>query len=752
MHRRFLYKFHNKIMVFVISIVGSLIGLFFTYQVIYNNIKMQNTIEQSLNISSTRFNEFINAKVNLIDKIGRTLIDDEILNDALQQGDNAKIKKRIDFFIPLLDNFTLELIDSKGNYHTASNMKNEYKINYISRKKIESSTDNSGTLFFNDKPDGLDIKYAIRGNNYLNNNFTGLVILGFSIDSKSDFIFLIKDFINADLLLIRNKSIVASSIISKDKSTKKNQTKTRITDSKTIRLNGEIYSVKYQKLITERGISDDELCFAINRKEIIGNIQISLVLTATASVVVFIIMVFFSFYISARMTTPITQLIEASASNAKGNFVKVDYNGNNEIGALSKNFNTMIEELKEIKDNLETMVEKRTNELNFSNKELSKTNKKLEFVYKKSQFELKIAQKVHDALLSEKRNNSEVIEISSMYMPIETTNTPQYDIHKISESKIGILLFNMEGQDLPTTLLSTLTQLTFRNTVKKKLSLSEIMSSVETEISSVLSESIHGISVFYGIIDTEEKKLVYTNASCKDIYIQKKAGQLCLLKPNATLIGHGNKTAFSNSVIDLEQHDRLIYLSGGIEPLYAGSNMNISPSERFENIIKKNIYNTNRDFIVDISNDVASLKLEHIHRTPVIFSADIIFIRRETITDLDVAGLKEKIEKELPLCKNYETEYVNKVFIKALTAFENGKYDKTIKELNRINGRNERCIDLFNMFNIFAHSYFKIESYDQAMSYWEEAIKYEKDSKAVINNIEITKKIIDEKKLRKLQG
>lgn len=92
-----------------------------------------------------------------------------------------------------------------------------------------------------------------------------------------------------------------------------------------------------------------------------------------------LIAIFIGMMLANWITNPIRQLNEGAKSLAKGEWEKsLDVSREDEIGELSRSFNSMAVQLTDLVSSLEEKVQKRTKQLNLKNEEVTKQNKTLQ--------------------------------------------------------------------------------------------------------------------------------------------------------------------------------------------------------------------------------------------------------------------------------------------------------------------------------------------------------------------------------------
>lgn len=185
----------------------------------------------------------------------------------------------------------------------------------------------------------------------------------------------------------------------------------------------------YQLLSTiEGGIND--------ASERILNLQI-------AVLVVSLIIIFAVVYaISGRITQGLSALAGAARQIEKKDYsVRVDIPSRDEVGKVGLAFNSMVKEIRYHTENLENLVEERTQDLEQANREIVLLNDQLKDENLRLGAEIEIAQHIQTMVLPRKRELKTLpaIEVSGFMEPADEVGGDYYDVLQNGANvKIGI--------------------------------------------------------------------------------------------------------------------------------------------------------------------------------------------------------------------------------------------------------------------------------------------------------------------------
>ncbi|HBD96263.1 MAG: hypothetical protein A2015_08160 [Spirochaetes bacterium GWF1_31_7] len=337
------------------------------------------------------------------------------------------------------------------------------------------------------------------------------------------------------------------------------------------------------------------------------------------SLLVSIIIVIISYFLSYKINKPISLLTNGSYKITSGDY-KTQINTEGFFGEfinLGKSFNLMAHTISEYSENLEELVKKRTEELN-------KAVNSLQDAYDENKRELAIAQKIQSSLIPTIFPDSDHIDFSGMYLPMEALGGDLYDVHKISETKMGILILDVCGHGVPAALITTMAKISFNSNCKKFETTNEIMLEVNNELCEAIQGSGDYLTAFYCIVDAEKRTVEFTNAAHNDIYILRCDGTIDSLEQTGPVVGVLKDVPYQSIQMQLSKGDRLVlYTDGVIEARNETSTL--YDSARFIEVIKENQNKTPKEFVKFLYDDILRFKNNTPHDDDIaILIADII--------------------------------------------------------------------------------------------------------------------------------
>lgn len=317
-------------------------------------------------------------------------------------------------------------------------------------------------------------------------------------------------------------------------------------------------------------------------------------------IIAFIIIV--SNYLSVKLSNPIKGLANGSKRITQGDYkIQIDTNGFfGEFIDLGNIFNSMVRTINQYSEHLEDIVKQRTEALN-------KANLELKAAYDENRKELLMAQRIQSSLIPKHFPESDHIDFFGMYLPMEALGGDFYDVHKISEHKMGIVILDVCGHGVPAALITTMAKISFNACSKMYEHSYEIMSAVNNELCDAIQGSGDYFTAFYCIIDTEKRTVEFTNAAHNDIYVLRSNGNLEVLNQTGPVVGVIKDIEYNSETISLSEGDRLIlYTDGVIEA--RSEDRSLYDTQRFKDMIMVNKDKTPKEFINIIYADILKFK------------------------------------------------------------------------------------------------------------------------------------------------
>jgi sigma-B regulation protein RsbU (phosphoserine phosphatase) len=209
-----------------------------------------------------------------------------------------------------------------------------------------------------------------------------------------------------------------------------------------------------------------------------------------------------------------------------------------------------------------------------------------------------LALNIQKSLLPQKTPEISGYRIFSIWEPTRVVSGDYYDFINLTESDLGISLADVCGHGFPAALLMSNIQATFRIIASHNHSPKEVCDHLNSIMNNyTMPEKF--TSFFYGVLNAEKKKFIYTNAGHPPPIILRSTGEIIHLSSGGLLLGVHPDSSYEQSTIQLEKGDiLLLYTDGLLET------RNIIGEEFGENrmidFCKKNIHLSAKNFSENI--------------------------------------------------------------------------------------------------------------------------------------------------------
>ncbi|HOT43360.1 MAG TPA: SpoIIE family protein phosphatase [Spirochaetota bacterium] len=307
-----------------------------------------------------------------------------------------------------------------------------------------------------------------------------------------------------------------------------------------------------------------------SQNEII-NLMISILLRA-----IFLALLFPTFIIRS-----IKKLADGAIDIGKGNLnKKIEIAGSDEIGRLADIFNVMTLNLKKAED------------------------MKIEKI--RMEKELLTAQQIQAALLPDKLPDIKGVEFGAYYSAQTESGGDYYDFIDLGNGQIGVTIADVSGHGVGSGLVMAMTRTLLHTYCTKTSNTKKILEAINDYLKKNTASN-YFVTMFYGILDIEAKKLTYSSAGhCEPVIIRN--GKIIHLPAGGIALGAVSGDIFTRSIeireIQLQQGDYFIQYTDGVDEAMDSGN-NEFGLDRFEKALTANDGKMPQDMIQSIVKEMA---------------------------------------------------------------------------------------------------------------------------------------------------
>jgi sigma-B regulation protein RsbU (phosphoserine phosphatase) len=171
-----------------------------------------------------------------------------------------------------------------------------------------------------------------------------------------------------------------------------------------------------------------------------------------------------------------------------------------------------------------------------------------------------------------------------MTLPVREVGGDYFDFYTISD-RLGVLVADVSGKGLAAALMMVTFRAYMHATIINELAMRVVMSRVNRLVHET-TESERFITTFYGLIDTENKRLLYISAGHNPPLLLRADGTVHLLEDGGLPLGVFEDSRYSESVLDFEPGDVLILYTDGVTEA-ADRNDEEFGLRRLEEVVRK---------------------------------------------------------------------------------------------------------------------------------------------------------------------
>ena len=211
--------------------------------------------------------------------------------------------------------------------------------------------------------------------------------------------------------------------------------------------------------------------------------------------------------------------------------------------------------------------------------------------------DLKKAGDFQQSLLPEHLPQIEEVGFSAIYIPSSQLGGDYYDIFRIDDRNIGILLADASGHGVAAAMMTAMFKMTFQKYVTDVLSPAEVFAKLNTDFCKVFQMG-EFFTAFYAVYDRMEKKLTYANAAHpKPILALKNKTELQELDTNGFLLGVMDMgIEYEQKELYLNEPARLMIFTDGVNEA-ANAKGKQYGIDRVKKQMVKNLHRTKDEFM-----------------------------------------------------------------------------------------------------------------------------------------------------------
>lgn len=179
---------------------------------------------------------------------------------------------------------------------------------------------------------------------------------------------------------------------------------------------------------------------------------------------------------------------------------------------------------------------------------------------------LEIARQIQTKLLPLDAKEINNVKISTFYKPSDKVGGDLFDVIPHKDGKVSIFIGDVAGHGVPAAFLNIILKMLLHSITKKEEAISPAR--VLEEINTEIMDYIHNdefITAFYGIIDTNNNKLIYASAgNPPGLILHEKDREAEFVETKGFCLGFTRDFKIIERVVDLFPGDRLFLFTDGL--------------------------------------------------------------------------------------------------------------------------------------------------------------------------------------------
>ncbi len=182
---------------------------------------------------------------------------------------------------------------------------------------------------------------------------------------------------------------------------------------------------------------------------------------------------------------------------------------------------------------------------------------------RRAESEMELARKVVESLLPRSFPLIEGLDIYGTTIPVREVGGDYLDLIASISDRLGVLVADVSGKGLAAALIMVTFRAYIHATVINELAMRVVMARVNRLVHEATSGD-RFITTFYGLIDPENKRLLYINAGHNPPLLLRADAASELLSQGGLPLGIFDVSRYSESVVDFRSGDVLVIYTDGV--------------------------------------------------------------------------------------------------------------------------------------------------------------------------------------------
>ncbi len=243
-----------------------------------------------------------------------------------------------------------------------------------------------------------------------------------------------------------------------------------------------------------------------------------------------------------------------------------------------------------------------TNALDTATRKLGEQNSILENYKTKMTNELEIAKSVQKAIIPTQFPELPGFEMFGVSIPSEELGGDYFDHFSIDERHIGILIADVSGHGVPSSLITTMVKAYFEYYTKRFLEADKVLDHVNRAMAAIITDTGFFMTALYGVLDLETRILSVAVAGHDSALCWHAAsGSLTKLGDGCegTILGVFSEATYNSKAYQLEPGSKVLLFTDGITEARSEQG-EFFGNERLEQFLRRQGGKSSRQTVLDL--------------------------------------------------------------------------------------------------------------------------------------------------------
>ena len=161
------------------------------------------------------------------------------------------------------------------------------------------------------------------------------------------------------------------------------------------------------------------------------------------------------------------------------------------------------------------------------------------------------------------------VEIAGSWRPARIVGGDYFDVFSFSERRVGLCIADVSGKGMPAALLMSNLQAVVKALASENISAKELVEKINRVMCRNTTEAKF-ITLFYGLLDVNDKTLRYVNAGHNPPILTRSDGAQVRLEEGGVILGVFEEHSYEEGGIELRPGDRLVMFTDGFSEAVNG--------------------------------------------------------------------------------------------------------------------------------------------------------------------------------------